>query len=296
MSLEILLGALASLGSAGTWALASLVFASALSHTKASAAGLGVVKATIAVPPLVLVSLVSGRGLPSVGDELGALALTSLLGLLVADTAWLQSLVRIGVTRSVLLIPLVPVTTALFARFFLHEHLGPWALLGGSLILVGVVLASRTDDAGARGAFTATGVALGATYVVSQAASNVILKSVLLHTDALHVASLRLLLGILMLLALVAVQGGAADIRPLLSRARLPAIVAASLVGTMGGMWLGTVGTQRLPVAVAATLAATTPVWTLVLLRLRGEHVSARAMLGALLAILGVGLLAVRSG
>jgi drug/metabolite transporter (DMT)-like permease len=56
-------------------------------------------------------------------------------------------------------------------------------------------------------------------------------------------------------------------------------------------MWLGSVGTQRLPVAVATTLAATTPVWALVLLRLRGEAVSLRAVLGAVVAIAGVSLL-----
>jgi drug/metabolite transporter (DMT)-like permease len=181
----------------------------------------------------------------------------------------------------------------------LDERPGPVALVGGALTLVGVVLASRRDDddVGAGGAFTVTGVALGATYVVSQAASNVFLKSVLVGADALHVASLRLLLGLPMLLLLVMVQGrgvvGAlAGIRPLLERALLPRIAFAALIGTMGGIWLGSIGTQRLPVAVATTLAATTPVWALVLLRLRGEVVRPRAIVGAVIAIVGVGLLA----
>jgi drug/metabolite transporter (DMT)-like permease len=296
---DALFGALASLSCALTWAIASLVFAAALSQTKATAAGLGVVKAMIATPPLLLIGLLSGRGLPDVGDQLGTLALTSVLGLLVADTAWLQSLARLGVARGVLLIPLVPVTTAILARVMLDERPGPVALVGGALTLVGVVLASRRDDddVGAGGAFTVTGVALGATYVVSQAASNVFLKSVLVGADALHVASLRLLLGLPMLLLLVMVQGrgvvGAlAGIRPLLERALLPRIAFAALIGTMGGIWLGSIGTQRLPVAVATTLAATTPVWALVLLRLRGEVVRPRAIVGAVIAIVGVGLLA----
>lgn len=298
MSTHALLGALASLSCALTWAIASLVFATALSQTKATAAGLGVVKAVIATPLLLLAGLVGGLGLPDVGDQLGTLALTSVLGLLVADTAWLQSLARLGVARGVLLIPLVPVTTAVLARVFLDEHLAPLALVGGALTLVGVVLATRTkDDDGTPTAFTATGVALGAAYVLSQAASNVLLKSVLISTEALHVASLRLLLGIPMLVLLVVMQGrgiggGLAGIVPLLAPERLPRIAVAAIIGTMGGIWLGSIGTQRLPVAVATTLAATTPVWALMLLRLRGDVVPARAVVGAVTAIVGVGLLA----
>jgi len=298
VSTHALLGALASLSCALTWAIASLVFATALSQTKATAAGLGVVKAVIATPLLLLAGLVGGLGLPDVGDQLGTLALTSVLGLLVADTAWLQSLARLGVARGVLLIPLVPVTTAVLARVFLDEHLAPLALVGGALTLVGVVLATRTkDDDGTPTAFTATGVALGAAYVLSQAASNVLLKSVLISTEALHVASLRLLLGIPMLVLLVVMQGrgiggGLAGIVPLLAPERLPRIAVAAIIGTMGGIWLGSIGTQRLPVAVATTLAATTPVWALMLLRLRGDVVPARAVVGAVTAIVGVGLLA----
>ena len=302
VSPDALLGAFASLSCALTWAIASLVFASALSQTKATAAGLGVVKAVIATPLLLLVGVVSGAGLPDVGEKLPTLALTSVLGLLVADTAWLQSLSRLGVARGVLLIPLVPVTTAVLARVFLDEHLAPLALVGGALTLGGVVLATRTkDDDGTPTAFTATGVALGAAYVLSQAGSNVLLKSVLIGTEALHVASLRLLLGIPMLVLLVVghslwqgrgVGGGLAGIVPLLSGDRLPRVAVAAIVGTMGGIWLGSIGTQRLPVAVATTLAATTPVWALVLLRLRGESVPVRAVVGAVVAIVGVGLLA----
>jgi hypothetical protein len=54
VSQNALLGALASLSCALTWAIASLVFAAALSQTKATAAGLGVVKAVIETPLLLL--------------------------------------------------------------------------------------------------------------------------------------------------------------------------------------------------------------------------------------------------
>lgn len=296
MSGDALFGATASLSCALTWAIASLIFGRALGQTSATAVGLGLVKAVIAAPLLIVAGLITGAGVPDAGGHLGRLVLTSVLGLVVADTAYLASLARLGVARGVLLIPLVPVTTAVLARVFLDEQLGVRAVLAGGLTLAGVVLASEPRAPAVSGAprapLVGVGVVLAAAYVLSQAGSNVLLKTVLASADALHVATLRLLLGIPMLAVLVMLRGGMAGVRPLLVPARLPVIAFAAVVGTMGGIWLGSIGTQRLPVGIATTLAATTPVWALLLVRLRGEAVAPRAVIGAALAIVGVGLLA----
>lgn len=296
MSIDALLGAAASLSCALTWAVASLIFGRALGQTSATAVGLGLVKAVIAAPLLVMAGIITGTGVPDAGGHLGLLVLTSVLGLVVADTAYLASLARLGVARGVLLIPLVPVTTAVLARVFLDEQLGVRAVVAGGLTLAGVVLASEPRAPAVVGAprapLVGVGVVLAAAYVLSQAGSNVLLKTVLASADALHVATLRLLLGIPMLAVLVMLRGGMAGVRPLLVPARLPVIAFAAVVGTMGGIWLGSIGTQRLPVGIATTLAATTPVWALLLVRLRGEAVAPRAIIGAALAIVGVGLLA----
>jgi drug/metabolite transporter (DMT)-like permease len=84
-------------------------------------------------------------------------------------------------------------------------------------------------------------------------------------------------------------EGG---LRPLLQRSTLPRLAMAVALGTGAGMWLGSVGTQRLPVAVATTLAATTPVWALVLAAFRGDRPSRASVWGALVAVVGVSLIA----
>jgi drug/metabolite transporter (DMT)-like permease len=301
---DALIGTLASLTCAATWAVASLIFATALSRTTASALSLSLVKSIIATPVLLAATFLFGYGLPSAAGHGGALIMTSVLGLVAADAAYLASIKRLGVQRGVLLIPLVPSSTALLAFVVLGESLGVLALLGVVLTLTGIVIAvrqpaapARTASSGASSAASSavgvTGVVLATIYVLTQAASNVLLKQVLDDAVAVHVAVLRLLVA-LPIMAVMALLwgGGAAGIMPLVRGQLGRLIVVAALVGTAFGIWLGSVGTQRLPVGIATTLAATTPVFTMLIARFRGDAVTARAVVGAVVAVCGVGLLA----
>ena len=308
---DALIGTVASLTCAATWAVASLIFAAALSRTTASALSLSLVKSIIATPVLLAATFLFGYGLPTAAGHGGALVMTSVLGLVAADAAYLASIKRLGVQRGVLLIPLVPSSTALLAFVVLGESLGVLALLGVVLTLTGLVIAvrqpspsARTDGRPATGASSAagsavssavgvTGVVLATVYVLTQAASNVLLKQVLDDAVAVHVAVLRLLVA-LPIMAVMALLwgGGAAGIMPLVRGQLGRLIVVAALVGTAFGIWLGSVGTQRLPVGIATTLAATTPVFTMLIARFRGDAVTARAVVGAVVAVCGVGLLA----
>jgi hypothetical protein len=95
---------------------------------------------------------------------------------------------------------------------------------------------------------------LATIYVLTQAASNVLLKQVLDDAVAVHVAVLRLLVA-LPIMAVMALLwgGGAAGIVPLVRGQLGRLIVVAALVGTAFGIWLGSVGTQRLPVGIATS-------------------------------------------
>ena len=295
---DALVGTLASLTCAATWAIASLIFAAALTRTSASALSLSLVKSVIATPVLLAATFVFGYGLPTAAGHGGALVLTSVLGLVAADTAYLASIKRLGVQRGVLLIPLVPSSTALLAFIVLGESLGVLALLGGVLTLTGIVVAVRqpaatTRSAAESSAVGVTGVVLATVYVLTQAASNVLLKQVLDDAVAVHVAVLRLLVAVPIMAVMAGLWGGgAAGIMPLVRGQLGRLVVVAALVGTAFGIWLGSVGTQRLPVGIATTLAATTPVFTLLIARMRGDVVTGRAVLGAVVAVCGVGLLA----
>ena len=57
------------------------------------------------------------------------------------------------------------------------------------------------------------------------------------------------------------------------------------------GIWLQQISLRYAAAGVAQTLFATSPLFVIPIVACTGERVSVRALLGALLAILGVGLL-----
>ncbi len=294
--MSAVVGFIASLSCAATWALASIIFQSIMASGAASPWGVSLSKSIIALPALLGIVAALGLGLPHAGGRMGLLVASSVLGLVVADTAYLAGLKRLGVERGVMVIPLVPAATGVLASLMNDEVLGAVGVAGIVVTLVGVALALRVKAGGAGAASdgaVVVGVLVAAVYVGAQALSNVLLKRVLLDAEAAHVASLRLLVGIPIIALLTAtVGGGAAGVVPLWRRETLPWVALASVVGTVGGMWLGSVGTKNLPVAVAAALAATTPIWALLFHRLRGGPMTWAAVFYAGIALGGVGLLA----
>lgn len=293
-----LVAACCSLGCALTWAFASVTFARVMrSHATVAPHALNLVKSVIAMPFFLLGCVVTGAGLPAIDAGFPWLVGSAVLGLLVADTGYFIALKALGPARGVLFIPLVPVATTVLAMVFLEEVLGVRAVLGVALTLLGVAVVLRDDKAGgARDAPAAhrwLGVGGGALYALAQAAANVVNKHVLMETEALHVATLRVGIGAMCLLAASAATGALRGLAPLATPAIMKTVIVAALVGTLGGIWLGTLGAQHLPVGIATTLSCTTPLWALALARVTGEAIPPRALVGAALALGGVCVLVV---
>ena len=301
----MLLYALSSVACAVTWAVSSVIFARALTRVDgASPPALNLLKCALAFPPLVVVGLLQGEGLPHTAGQGPALFLSAALGLAVSDTAYFFALARLGVARAVLFIPLVPVVTAVLAAAFLGDPFGVVDVVGMTLVLTGIVLvivhpaettvsaaASTTDDVGGRRR-RLVGALAGVGSAIAQGAANVLMKTAVVAGSATHVAALRIGFGAVVLGVIVAFTGGARAVRPFLARGVFGPIFVASFVGTFLGMWLGTWGAKGLPIGIATTLAGTTPVWALSLAHFTGERVTPRAVLGALIAIVGVVVLA----
>ncbi|MNV10251.1 EamA-like transporter family protein [compost metagenome] len=83
---------------------------------------------------------------PKIGPTLQNIPLVlyaCLLASMVAPLAWMQAVVRLGPSRTVLFFNLLPLITALIAAVVLHEQLAMYHLVGGVLTLGGVVLSER---------------------------------------------------------------------------------------------------------------------------------------------------------
>ena len=295
MSSDHALAVVAALGCALTWAFASVVFARVLRANDGIAVhALNLLKCAIAFPLLVVGGVVTGAGWPVLGEHVGWLVLSAVLGLVVADSGYFLALRKLGAARGVLFIPLVPVATTLMAAVFLNEPLTARSAAGIAITLAGLFVVLVRPDAATTTTKTLRWMGLvgGLAYALAQAAANVVTKHVLTDALAIHVAALRIGIGAVVLLALSAGTGSLPGLRPLLQGRAFVVVVVASIIGTVGGMWLGMIGTKGLPVGVATTLAATTPLWAIGLSRLSGEAITPRALFGSVLAVVGVIILA----
>lgn len=292
-----------SLGCALTWAFASVTFAGVMrGHAGLAPQALNLVKSAVAVPFFFVACFVSGEGVPAARvpggglvDDAGWLVVSALLGLLVADTGYFFALKKLGAARGVLFIPLVPLVTAVMAALILDEALSHQAIVGMIITLLGLGIVLTQEEPASSSSTSNSllpGLLGGGLYALSQAGANVAAKHVLDHASALHTATLRLSIGGVALFFATLLSGALPGLRALGDRKVLVAVVAAAFIGTLGGIWLGTLGAKHLPVGVATTLAATTPLWALLLTRLSGEAIRARAFVGAVVAVCGVVVLA----
>ncbi|MDB6145187.1 MAG: hypothetical protein JWP80_4231 [Pseudomonas sp.] len=100
---------------------------------------LQVLVAMVVLFPLFLFSPKAGLSLSNVPLIMYACIPTSMI----APLMWMQSINRIGPSRTTLFFNLLPILTALIAAAVLGEKLAMYHLLGGALTLGGVVLAER---------------------------------------------------------------------------------------------------------------------------------------------------------
>lgn len=290
------MGAIAALAAALTWAFASLLFER---HGR-SAGGLTlnlikcVIAAALMFPTLLLLE---GRIWPSTMDAATVrwLGLSGLVGLSVGDTFWFGCLLRLGARRALLLFTLAPPMTALLAHVVLGEPFTPMMCVGMAITLAGVAWVIRERDtvgAVASKGVDGVGVALGCAAAVCQAIGSVLTKYAGTGESALAVSLVRLSVGALGLVVVVGLFGRLrAAAKPFRDRRTATALVGATILGTYLGIWLMNAGFLATYVGVAATLNATSPIFALPLVALAGERVSARATVGAFIAVAGVAVL-----
>ncbi len=291
------MGELAAIGAAVLWAAASLLFARAGRVTRPVA--LNFVKTLIGLVLLAATVFVMHRTLwPSAlsNEALGWLAFSGFVGLTVGDSAFFAAINRLGARPAMLSWALVPPTTALLAWPILDEVFGVWAVLGVTVTMAGIVWVLRERSPGAQGEALAPGLAFAAVAVLCQSVGSVTAKLGGAGLDAATLTMVRLAFGTAGLLVQVVVTRAVGQVVALASRPRdLGLVVLATVFATYLGLWLSMAALQLTLAGIAATLTATSPIFVLVLARIfEKEHVSPRAVAGAIVAVVGVAILVIR--
>lgn len=290
------LGALAALLAAFFWASASFLFAQAgrwlpplhLNLFK-GICGLALLGLTLLVLP--------GNMTAFTPSALLWLGLSGLIGITLGDTAYLAALNDLGPRHTLLLSILAPPMTALLSLILLHEALTLWAWGGIAITTAGVawVISERTSEAHGQTPVRWRGVVWGLTAALAQSGAVILSRAVFLTTsvNALQSTVIRLAAGVVGLLLWMILTG---QLRLKMSTLKVqPSFwgyaFAATLLGTYLAMWLQQVALTYAAAGIVQTLLATSPIFVLPLAAWRGERLTPRAVLGAMVSLLGVWLL-----
>ena len=233
--------------------------------------------------------------------QLGVLAVSGLIGFLFGDSYGFRSFVILGPGRASLIISLAPLFTLLMAWPILGERPGPMVWLGVALLLGGLawVLLERAH---VHHEHPEGSVAAGILFAVLAAfgqAAGYVLSKVALKTgiDPLSATLVRVTV------AVVAVWGWSlftGDAQAAVRAAKNDRVgTAFAFGGAFSGPFLGVtlslLALEFVPAGVAASITAFYPVLTILIsMRFHGEKLTARLLLGALVAVAGVIVLFLR--
>ncbi|MFZ5810320.1 MAG: DMT family transporter [Chloroflexota bacterium] len=288
-------GGMAALTAAFLWALASIWFTRLGQHLPVIQVNL--LKGLLAVMILTILLYLSGgalNALPARG--LFLLVISGIIGITLGDTAYLKALQYLGPRRTLLLANLAPPMVGLIAWIFLNERLAWSAWLGILLTMSGItwVIVERAAEEG-KTFNLRKGLLFGFLAALSQSIAVVLSRAALTQTSVTSLQStiLRLAPAVLLLALWLFAQR-----QPLIDRHAFTAqpkltvwLILATLLGTVFAMWLQQIAINLTPVGIVQTLLSTSPLFILPIVALQGEKLTPRAVGGALMAILGIGLL-----
>ena len=298
----MLTGAVAALGAALCWTLASSLWRRL--PTSLGAAELNLLKNLLALgllAPLLAWPLSQSGGSPGLPPlGLALMLLSGALGIAAGDSFYFAALRRIGTRRTLTIDAGGPAVTTAAGALWLAEVPQGSQWLGIALISLAVLLVALQRPAGAgAGACSpcqqAQGVLLALVAVGCGVAGALLARLVLrgANVGPLLAAGLRLVGGSLVLLPLLPplLLRLARPPSPRPPRRRWPLALTATLLGTSCGIALQQLALSRLPAGLAVALLATAPVLALPVGRWEGDRPGLVGALAAGLALLGVVML-----
>ncbi|PHR64138.1 MAG: multidrug DMT transporter permease [Idiomarina sp.] len=290
-----IIGPLAALTAALFWALATLLYSQAGSYL--SAAQLNLVKGIVACPLLVLAGWFTGQLLAIEGNLATYLLLASgVIGITLGDTLYFAALRRLGPWHTMLLEYLAPPFAALLAWILLAQGMRWFEVVAALVIISGIfVVISEKPKSAERVQLNMSGIAAGVGAALCQALGLVMSFHALqeFEMSPLNASLLRLLAGTFALtIALLLLKPSLIQsTRSALRHTSIPWLLVAIIMGTFLAIWLQQTAIAYINPGLAQTLLATAPLWLIPIQWFRGQPLSARSIVGALIAVSGIALL-----
>ncbi len=299
------IGEIAALATALCWALSTVLFR----HLGGvfSPLNLNLWKGIISIVALFTSLFFISNKIPQTSDLLWLL-LSGVIGIGIGDTAFFAALNRMG-ERSALLVTetLAPVFTAILAVFWISEILNAYQWLAIAIILLGVDLvlgARKRRNKHLHVSISALGYA--AIAALCQAVGAVIGRDILIHSDvdSIMASLVRLVGGVFLVVVLISLSKLSYSLKNANGSAKqtwLPKqkispkmwryLFAATFVGTLLAMVLQMFSFAHTEAAIVQSLFASSIVFSLIIARIQGQEITRNAIVGSLIATVGVGLI-----
>ncbi|RCK48318.1 hypothetical protein TH25_14750 [Thalassospira profundimaris] len=291
-------GEAAAMTAALTWATSSMIFSNIGGKIGAQSVNRGRLLWSITFLTL-LHWILEGQPWPhsTTPEQIGWLALSSVLGLVIGDAMLFQAFVILGARLSMLMMSSVPIMGTVLAWFLFDEVLTPVQIAGVALGVGGiltVIMMRKGRPANLEGRNYLIGILCGLGGAVGQVANLITAKYALVGGySALSAAWIRTLIAVVLIWAIAALMG---RVRRTIVACLAPDVrgwlMLGAFIGPAMGIWLSMLAVQNANVGIASTLMATPPVLLIVyegvVLR---RPVGLQAVIGTLMAFAGVALL-----
>ena len=290
------LGELSAIATAALWTLSAIAWTAAGRYTGAMA----ISSIRLAITCLLLAAygqIVRGQWFPfDAGRDMWLImGMSGVMGFLVADLCLFKAYLLIGPRLSLLILSLSPPMAAVISLCALGDRLSCRQCLGMVVTLAGVawVVLERSNGNGSRHPHLRQGVILGVAAAAAQAAGLVLSKRAIGDYDAGAATMVRALPALAGYAILISLKHRWPSIFAAISDRRVMVVLTGgSLVGPFVGVILSLVALRHCPAGVVATILATMPVMILpASVLLHREKVSPRAILGALVSVVGIAML-----
>jgi len=290
----------AALATAVFWALSSIFFS--IGGKRVGSVAVNRIRLMFAVVWLMIThTLVMGSVLPvHAGVERWTwFSLSGIVGLAIGDAFLFQAYVLIGPRITTLFMASVPVLSAFMGWIFYHEILNPLEILGIAVTLGGIFLVvldgHNSDENGPTRRHYIIGLICGMGAATGQAVGMALAKNGLVDQfSPLSGTLIRMVsaMAVIWLIALVTGKARSTLHQVSLDRRALAAIVIGSIVGPFLGVWCSLIATQSEMLGIVSTLMGLTPIFVLpIVYFVFKEKVSRRAVVGTVIALLGVSVL-----
>ena len=230
--------------------------------------------------------------------QITQLILSGAIGLVFGDTFLFKAYQHIGARISMLLMALSPIMSALLAFLFLNETLSPWGIIGITVTVGGVALVifEKNEIPSTKYNISKIGIFYGLMGALGQAVGLVFAKYAFNagEINGFVATFIRILSAVIIMLPVALLANRYKN--PVKLFAKDVKAFTSTLTGTILGPYLGItlslVAVENAKVGIAATLMSTMPIIMLPIARyVFKENINWRAVIGAVLAVAGVGIL-----